>query len=131
MPKRSLTNLGLACVEIFEQLAHARRACLAPAQPARRPCSSSFQGQRKGDDVTDVRLDPQSCESEGGDDAVFDCWWISEGDHVHAGQVLGQALLAQRVVDVQAPHDGVVEQILVPAGERFTPGHVLARVVEF
>jgi pyruvate dehydrogenase E2 component (dihydrolipoamide acetyltransferase) len=82
--------------------------------------------------VSDVTLDPLRCESiEGGEDAVLDGWLVSEGDHVRAGQVLGRATLLRQPVELHAPHDGVVEQILVGTGERFVPGHVLARVIEF
>jgi pyruvate dehydrogenase E2 component (dihydrolipoamide acetyltransferase) len=82
--------------------------------------------------VGDVVLDPLCCESiEGGEDAVLDGWLVSEDDHVHAGQVLGRVMLLQQPLELRAPHDGVVEQIVVGAGERCLPGHVLARVVEF
>jgi pyruvate dehydrogenase E2 component (dihydrolipoamide acetyltransferase) len=82
--------------------------------------------------MSDVILDPLSCESiEGGEDAVLDGWLVSEGDRVHAGQVLGRATLLRQPVVLHAPHDGVIDQILIGAGERFAPGHVLARVVEF
>ena len=77
-------------------------------------------------------LDPLCWESvEGSDDAVLERWLVSEGDHVHVGQLLGQARLLHQPVDLFAPHDGVVEQIVVAAGERFMPGHVLARVIDF
>jgi pyruvate dehydrogenase E2 component (dihydrolipoamide acetyltransferase) len=82
--------------------------------------------------VSDVILDPLSCESiQGGEDAVLDGWLVCEGDHVRAGQVLARATLLHQPVELHAPHDGVIEQIVVGAGERFVPGHVLARVVEF
>jgi hypothetical protein len=48
-----------------------------------------------------------------------------------AGQLLARALLVHEPVAVLAPHAGIVEDILVPAGERFGPGHVLARLVAF
>ena len=46
-----------------------------------------------------------------------------------AGQTLARARLVQQLVDVPAPHAGIVEQILVALGERFAPGTVLARLV--
>lgn|GEM_PF-1179279 len=69
-----------------------------------------------------VILDPLCWESvEAGDEAVLDGWLVSEGDHVHAGQLLGRAKLLHQPVDLRAPHDGIVEQI--PArGRAFLAG---------
>lgn len=78
----------------------------------------------------DVVLDPRLWETmEAGDAARLDRWLVSEGDHVHAGQVIAQARLLHQFMDVLAPHDGLLEDILVAAGERFAHGAVLARVV--
>jgi pyruvate/2-oxoglutarate dehydrogenase complex dihydrolipoamide acyltransferase (E2) component len=82
--------------------------------------------------MVDIVIDPQRWESlEAGDTALIDEWLVSENEHVAAGQLLGRALLVHERVDVVAPHAGCVEEILVPAGERFGPGHVLARLVAF
>ena len=82
--------------------------------------------------MVDVVLDPQRWESlEAGDQAVIESWLVSEGDRVHAGQVLARASLVHESVAIEAPHAGVVEQIAVAAGERFGPGYVLARLVSF
>ena len=82
--------------------------------------------------MADVILDPQRWESvEAGDGARLGSWLVAEGDRVRAGQVLARALLVHQAVDVEAPHAGVVEEIVVAAGERFGPGHVLARLVTF
>ncbi len=82
--------------------------------------------------MADIVVDPQRWESlEAGDTARIDQWLFSGGDHVAAGQVLARALLVHESLDVVAPHAGIVEDILVPAGERFGPGHVLARMVLF
>ena len=82
--------------------------------------------------MLDVVLDPLRWESiEAGDQALIAQWLVSEGDHVLAGQVLGRASLVHEMVDIEAPHTGIVEQIAVAAGERFARGHVLARLVRF
>ena len=78
----------------------------------------------------DVILDPRLCESmEAGDEARVACWLASEGDHVHSGQVIAQVRLLHQTLDVAAPHNGLLEDILVPAGNRFPHGAPLARVV--
>ena len=42
--------------------------------------------------------------------------------------VLGRARLLHALVDIPTLHAGVLEEIVVAAGERFAPGAVLARV---
>jgi drug/metabolite transporter (DMT)-like permease len=51
---------------------------------------------------------------------------VSEGDLVHAGELLAQVRLVQQTVDIAAPRSGVLESILVQAGERCGRGAVLA-----
>ncbi|MGE5115318.1 MAG: biotin/lipoyl-containing protein [Betaproteobacteria bacterium] len=81
--------------------------------------------------MSDVVLDPLRWESvEAGDRARVECWLAAEGDVVHAGQPLGRAVLAHERLDIPAPHAGVLEEILVPAGESFAPGTALARVID-
>jgi pyruvate/2-oxoglutarate dehydrogenase complex dihydrolipoamide acyltransferase (E2) component len=80
--------------------------------------------------MTDVILDPALFEAiEAGPDAYVEAWCVAEGDHVHAGQTLARANLVHSSVDVTASHAGIVEEIVVAAGERFAPGAVLARLV--
>ena len=80
--------------------------------------------------MTDVILDPLRWESlEAGDEALLERWLVAEGDTVDAGQPLAQARLVHEALDIGAPHEGVLERILVPAGERFAPGAVLAWLI--
>jgi pyruvate/2-oxoglutarate dehydrogenase complex dihydrolipoamide acyltransferase (E2) component len=82
--------------------------------------------------MTDVVLDPALWESvEAGAEAFVQAWLVSEGDQVHAGQTLARASLVHTLVDVPAAHAGVVEELVVPVGEKFAPGAVLARLVPF
>lgn len=80
--------------------------------------------------MIDVILDPDSVEAiEAGDTARLARWLVAEGDRVEGGELLAQARLVHQTVDVRAPHAGVLEQILVNAGEHFAPGHPLARLI--
>lgn len=80
--------------------------------------------------MADVILDPALAESlEAGGAAYITQWLVTEGDHVVAGQTLAHARLVQQLLEVRAPHAGMVEQIIVGLGERFAPGTVLARLV--
>ena len=79
--------------------------------------------------MSHIVLDPESWEAvEAGAEACVEQWLAAEGDHVHAGQVLGRARLLHALVDIPTPHAGVLEEIVVAAGERFAPRAVLARV---
>ena len=80
--------------------------------------------------MTDVVLDPELAEAvESGDQALLLQWLAAEGDHVQPGQVLARARLVQQMFDVTAPRAGVIEDILVPGGQTFSPGTVLARLI--
>jgi len=82
--------------------------------------------------MTTIVLDPELWESvEAGDSAVLERWLVAESDRVHAGEPVAVARLLHEAIDIRAPHDGVLEQILVAGGERFAPGRALARVVDF
>lgn len=82
--------------------------------------------------VTDIVLDPLLSEAiEAGDQALLAGWRVSEGDHVRMGQPLAQVHLLGESIDIPAPHAGMIEEILVAAGERFAPGRTLARLIEF
>jgi biotin carboxyl carrier protein len=79
--------------------------------------------------VVDVKLDPKRWESAAaGEEAMLENWLVEEGDHVHAGQVLARASLVHQEIEVPAPHEGVVEQIAVSAGEKFASGYILVRL---
>lgn len=82
--------------------------------------------------MSEVILDPARWESvEAGGAAFIENWLSCEGDRVRAGQVIGRAMLLEQNVDIEAPHDGVLEQICVAGGDSFGRGDVLARIVDF
>ncbi len=80
--------------------------------------------------MTNIILDPWLCESlEAGPGAVLKQWLVAEGDHVRAGQTLAIADLVHTAMDIPAPHAGIVEEILVSAGENFSRGALLGRLI--
>ena len=82
--------------------------------------------------MTDIVLDPLLGEAiEAGDDALLTAWAVSEGDHVVMGQKLAEVQVLGQAIAVNAPHAGLIEEILVPAGELLAAGHTLARLVAF
>lgn len=82
--------------------------------------------------IGDVVLDPLLRESlEAGDAARVECWLASEGERVRVGQPIARVRLLHQSLDLLSPHDGVLETILVTAGDRFAHGAVLGQVVPF
>ena len=80
--------------------------------------------------MADIVLDPALWESiEAGAEAFIEEWLVAEGDHVHPGQRLARANLVHTMVDVPTAHGGVLEEIVVPVGEKFARGAVLARLL--
>jgi hypothetical protein len=48
--------------------------------------------------MSNVIFDPERWESvEAGDEALIECWLVSEGDHVHAHQALAKATLVHEL----------------------------------
>jgi pyruvate/2-oxoglutarate dehydrogenase complex dihydrolipoamide acyltransferase (E2) component len=58
--------------------------------------------------------------------ALVDSWLVAEGARVEAGQSMVRVVLVKTTIDVPAPAAGVVERILVPAGDTFERGRALA-----
>ncbi|SCK28289.1 Pyruvate/2-oxoglutarate dehydrogenase complex, dihydrolipoamide acyltransferase (E2) component, and related enzymes [Variovorax sp. HW608] len=82
--------------------------------------------------MTDIVLDGLLSEAiEAGDQALLTSWHVSEGDHVRMGQPLAQVCVLGESIDIAAPHAGMVEEIVIPAGEKFAAGDTLARLIEF
>lgn len=61
-------------------------------------------------------------------EALLDAWRVGVGDTVRAGQTLANAVIVKTSVELVAPADGVIEAILVPAGETFARGASLAQL---
>lgn len=77
----------------------------------------------------DVVLDPAAWTGvEPGTEALLDQWKVGVGDTVRAGQPLAAVVLVKANLEVVAPADGIVAEILVPAADTFGPGRVLARI---
>lgn len=60
--------------------------------------------------------------------ALVDRWLVPEGGRVAAGDVLARVVLVKTTLEVTAPVAGLLEHILVPAGENFARGQPLARL---
>jgi len=73
--------------------------------------------------MTAIRLDDAAWIDVGeGTEALVDQWRVAEGTAVRAGQPVASVVLVKTTFEVTAPADGVLEQILVAAGETFARG---------
>ena len=59
-------------------------------------------------------------------EALLEDWLVAVGDRVVTGQPLATAVIVKTSVELVAPADGVIEAILVSAGETFARGANLA-----
>jgi len=79
--------------------------------------------------MTDVVLDPAAWQDvDAGTQALLDKWLVGVGDRVQAGQPLASVVLVKSTLEVAAPADGTVAEILVVASDTFGPGQPLARL---
>ncbi len=53
-------------------------------------------------------------------------WHVQPGDHVKRGQVVAVVDTSKAAIDVEIWHDGVVQELLVPVGDKVPVGTVLA-----
>ncbi len=77
--------------------------------------------------MTDITLAAEAWQ--GVDDAVealVDKWLVQAGDTVRAGQPLANVVLVKASLEITAPADGRIAQILVPAGGTFARGKPIA-----
>ena len=51
------------------------------------------------------------------EEVTLDEWLVSEGDSVTAGEVLANLQADKAIIELEAPSDGTVSELLVPADE--------------
>ncbi len=64
--------------------------------------------------------------AEQGAEGLLERWLVDEGDAVSAHQAVADAVLVKASFDVLAPCDGTISRIVVPQGDTFGEGAVLA-----
>ena len=64
--------------------------------------------------------------AQDGVEALLDKWLIAKGVLVVKGQVLASVVLVKASLDIEAPEDGVIDEVFVNDGESFSSGKVLA-----
>jgi pyruvate dehydrogenase E2 component (dihydrolipoamide acetyltransferase) len=69
-------------------------------------------------------------EADEGVEALLEAWLVAEGDAVTAGQPVADAMVVKTSFQVCAPCGGTIGEIVVPKGDTFAVGAVLARMHE-
>ena len=64
--------------------------------------------------------------AQDGTEALLDIWLVGVGEPVKAGQVIASVVLVKASIDMEAPQDGVLAQVLVQPGESFASGQATA-----
>ena len=81
--------------------------------------------------MTDITLAAEAWQGvDESVEALLDKWLVQAGDTVRAGQPLANVVLVKANVEITAPADGRIAQILVPAGGTFARGGVIAVLQE-
>ncbi len=65
-----------------------------------------------------------------GVEGLLETWLVEENDRVAAGQPVADAIVVKTSFQITAPCEGTVAEILVPQGNTFAPGAILARIEE-
>jgi pyruvate/2-oxoglutarate dehydrogenase complex dihydrolipoamide acyltransferase (E2) component len=65
---------------------------------------------------------------EPGTEALLEDWMAAPGDAVKAGQTVAVVVMVKTSIDVTAPADGVIEEILIAKDDTVAQGKPLARM---
>jgi len=77
--------------------------------------------------VIEIKLPDSAWDgAQDGVEALLDTWVVAEKAAVKKGQVLVTVVLVKASIDIEAPADGWIDQVLVKAGESFASSAVLA-----
>jgi pyruvate/2-oxoglutarate dehydrogenase complex dihydrolipoamide acyltransferase (E2) component len=63
-----------------------------------------------------------------GVEGLLEAWLVDENDRVAAGQPVADAVVIKTSFQVLAPAAGTIDEIVVPKGDTFAAGAVLARL---
>jgi len=63
---------------------------------------------------------------EEGTQGLLDEWLVAPGDRVGKGQVVARVVLVKATHEIEAPADGTIESLDVPAEQNFGRGQALA-----
>jgi len=77
--------------------------------------------------MIEIKLDAAAWDGAEDDaHALLEKWLVSEHEQVKKGQALVTVVMVKATIDIEAPSDGYIDKILIPQGESFAIGTVLA-----
>jgi pyruvate/2-oxoglutarate dehydrogenase complex dihydrolipoamide acyltransferase (E2) component len=65
---------------------------------------------------------------EPGTEALLEDWMVAPGDSVKAGQAVAVVVMVKTSIEVMAPADGVIEEILIAKDDTVAQGKPLAQM---
>jgi biotin carboxyl carrier protein len=79
--------------------------------------------------MTEITLPNEAWQDvEPGTEALLEDWMVAPGDAVKAGQTVAVVVMVKTSIDVMAPVDGVIEEILIAKDDTVAQGKPLARM---
>jgi pyruvate/2-oxoglutarate dehydrogenase complex dihydrolipoamide acyltransferase (E2) component len=77
--------------------------------------------------VIEIKLDAAAWDgAQDNTQALLEKWLVTENEQVKKGQVLVTVVMVKATIDIEAPAGGHIGKILIPNGESFALGAILA-----
>lgn len=77
--------------------------------------------------MIEIKLDAAAWDGAQDDaQALLEKWLVVPNEAVIKGQTLVTVVMVKATIDIEAPADGYIEKILIPSGESFALGTILA-----
>jgi pyruvate/2-oxoglutarate dehydrogenase complex dihydrolipoamide acyltransferase (E2) component len=77
--------------------------------------------------VIEIKLDAAAWDgAQDNAQALLEKWLIAENIQVKKGEALVTVVMVKATIDIEAPTDGYIIRILIPNGESFALGAILA-----
>ena len=77
--------------------------------------------------MIEIKLDAAAWDgAQDNAQALLEKWLVAENEQVKKGQVLVTVVMVKATIDIEAPTDRYIIRILIPNGESFALGSILA-----
>ena len=77
--------------------------------------------------MIEIKLDAAAWDgAQDNTQALLEKWLVTENEQVKKGQVLVTVVMVKATIDIEVPADGYIEKIMIPKGESFALGAILA-----
>ena len=77
--------------------------------------------------MIEIKLDAAAWDgAQDNAQALLEKWLVAENSQVKKGEALVTVVMVKATIDIEAPTDGYIIKILIPNGESFALGSILA-----